>query len=107
LVELVENLPLSVSQMLLPNRRGIASMGSTDDLCSVDAAWTSCLGGGGVKDRPPNLGAQSRFVASVLGADEEVLANGPIDGDRVLCDVGGQSAVGQVEVAVTDREVTC
>ena len=38
----------------------------------------------GVKDRPPDFGPPGRFVAGVLGADEEVLANGPIDGDRVL-----------------------
>ena len=61
------------------------------------------LGGGGVKDRPANLGAPRCFVAGVLGADEEVLANGPIDGDRVLGDVGGQRAVGQVEVAIRAR----
>src|SRR5882724_4944216 len=57
------------------------------------------LGGGGVKDRPANLGAPGRFVAGVVGADEEVLANRAINADRVLGDVGGQGAVGQVEVA--------
>ena len=46
------------------------------------------------------FGAPGRFVAGVLGADEEVLANGLIDGDRVLGDVGGQGAVGQVEVLI-------
>jgi hypothetical protein len=53
-----------------------------------------------VKDWPPNFGAPGRFVAGVLGADEEVLANGLIDGDHVLGDVGGQGAVGQVEVVI-------
>src|ERR1700758_3326802 len=57
-------------------------------------------GSGGVKDGPANFGAPGRFVAGVLGADEEVLANGPIDGDRVLGDVSGQGPVGKVEVAV-------
>src|SRR6201998_2260935 len=57
-------------------------------------------GSGGVKDRPANFGAPGRFVAGVLGADKEVLANGLIDGDRVLGDVAGQGAVRQVEVAV-------
>src|ERR1700756_3956228 len=64
-----------------------------------DGAWAG-LGSGGVKDRPANFGAPGRFVAGVVGADEEVLANGLIDGDRVLGDVGGQGAVGQVEVAI-------
>src|SRR5882757_6179003 len=64
-----------------------------------DGAWAG-LGGGGVKDRPANLGAPGRFVAGVLGADEEVLANRAINTDRVLGDVGGQGAVGQVEVAI-------
>src|ERR1700738_3087821 len=64
-----------------------------------DAAWAG-LGGGGVKDWPANLGAPGRFVAGVLGADEEVLAYRTVDGDRVLGDVGGQGAVGQVEVAI-------
>src|SRR6478672_12040464 len=68
-------------------------------LCRVDGAWAS-LGGGGVKDWPPNFGAPGRFVAGVLWADEEVLANRAIDADRVLGDVGGQGAVGQVEVAI-------
>src|ERR1700752_2692582 len=64
-----------------------------------DGAWAGS-GGGGVKDRPPNFGAPGRFVAGVLRADEEVLANRAIDGGRVLGDVGGQRAVGQVEVAI-------
>src|SRR5882757_7704203 len=64
-----------------------------------DGAWAG-LGGGGVKDRPANFGAPGRFVAGVVGADEEVLANRTIDADRVLGDVGGQGAVGQVEVAI-------
>jgi ribosomal protein S28E/S33 len=33
-------------------------------------------------------------------ADEEVLAYRAVDGDRVLGDVGGQGAVGQVKVAI-------
>src|ERR1700730_5393523 len=73
------------------------------DSVLVSLLRVSCLGGGGVKDRPANLGAPPCFVAGVLGADEEVLANGPVDGDRVLGDVGGQRAVGQVEVAIRAR----
>src|SRR6476620_10350525 len=55
----VSFLTLSVSQLLLPNRRGIACMGSTDGLCRGDGAWASS-GGGGVKDWPPNFGAPRR-----------------------------------------------
>src|ERR1700694_3363362 len=64
-----------------------------------DGAWAG-LGGCGVKYRPANLGSPGRFVAGVVGAYEEVLANRAIDGDRVLGDVGGQGAVGEVEVAI-------
>src|ERR1700752_2348766 len=63
-----------------------------------DGAWAGL--GGCVEDRPANLGSPGRFVAGGVGADEEVLANRAIDGDRVLGDVGGQGAVGQVEVAI-------
>src|SRR6202011_2098145 len=64
-----------------------------------DGARAGLCGRGGT-DRPANLGAPGRFVAGVLGADEEVLANRAIDGDRVLGDVGGQGAIGQVKVAI-------
>src|SRR5882757_4474556 len=64
-----------------------------------DGAWAG-LDGCGVKDRPANLGSPGRFVAGVVGAYEEVLANRAIDADRALGDVGGQGAVGQVKVAI-------
>src|SRR3981189_1688827 len=71
-----------------------------------DGAWAG-LDGCGVKDRPATLGAPGRLVGGVVGADEEVLANRAVDGDRVLGDVGGQGAVGQVEVAIRAGAYHC
>src|SRR5579862_7969054 len=69
--------------------------------CSVDsqqlfmvATWP------GLEDRPSNFGSPQRFVWSLGGADEVVLTNRPLDGERMLCHVISEGAVGSVDFGV-------
>ena len=53
-----------------------------------------------MEDRPADLRAPLRGVRGVVPAGEVVLADRPVNGQRVLGDVGGQRTVGPVDAVV-------
>src|SRR4029078_13297589 len=53
-----------------------------------------------VEDRPSDLGAPLGVVVGFVGSDWVVLADRAFDAKGVVSDVGGQRAVGQVDVGV-------
>ncbi len=55
---------------------------------------------GSVEDGPPDLGAPCVLVVRVVPTNQVVLADRPVNGERVLADVGRQRAVRTIDVCV-------
>src|SRR5690348_10079182 len=56
--------------------------------------------GPGLEDRPSNFGPPQRLVSGLGGADEVVLTNRPVDGERMLSHVVGEGPVRSVDFGV-------
>jgi hypothetical protein len=55
---------------------------------------------GGVEDGPSDLGSPFLGVLGFVGSYRVVLPDGSFDAEGVVCDVGGECSVGQVDVGV-------
>src|SRR6185437_11464656 len=101
-VDRIDHLPPALALRQRPPIPGPRStVGTMSEVLNVLRLMMSRLGlQPGLEDRPPNFGLPQRLVWGVGGADEVVLANRPVDRERMLRRISGEGTVRPVHLGI-------